>query len=66
MHTLRKQLQIMAEIDDVSRHPVLLDAIALECPNTIRRRSTLRLCVVHEGTGARIRQYPPQRRRRLC
>jgi hypothetical protein len=32
---LRKKLQKMTEVDDVSRHPDLLAAVSRECPNTI-------------------------------
>lgn len=52
MTKLRRKLQAMTEIDDVSRHPALLDAISAEHPNTIKlvdsphpiRRYT---CLVH-------------------
>jgi hypothetical protein len=36
MHSLRRKLQAMTEMEDVSRHPHLLDALTRECPNTIR------------------------------
>jgi hypothetical protein len=36
MHQLRKRLQSMTDTGDPSRHSELLDAIALECPHTIR------------------------------
>lgn len=32
---LRKRLQEMTQVDDVSQHPALLHALARECPNTI-------------------------------
>jgi hypothetical protein len=32
---LRKNLEAMTQVDDVSRHPALLSALTRECPNTI-------------------------------
>lgn len=34
--TLRSRLQEMTEVEDISQHPSLLEALSLECPNSIR------------------------------
>jgi len=36
MDLLRKRLQAMTQVEDVSQHPALLDEIRRECPNTIK------------------------------
>jgi hypothetical protein len=52
MTELRQKLQAMTQVDDVSQHPALLDAVSRECPNTIKLLVSshpveLYTCLVH-------------------